>query len=84
MGLTVSRSISGGLHEDLDIVNHGMKPVTFQLEIALRCDFADVFEVALRERASAHAKRCCDQHYSGFLQYRHDLQPQERSLLSAR
>jgi glycogen debranching enzyme len=45
LGLTLSRSISGGLHEDLDIINHGMKPVTFQLEIALRCDFADVFEV---------------------------------------
>jgi hypothetical protein len=45
LGLTVSRSISGGMHEDLDIVNHGMKPVMFQLEIALRCDFADVFEV---------------------------------------
>jgi glycogen debranching enzyme len=45
LGLTVSRSISGGMHEDLDIVNHGMKPAIFQLEIALRCDFADVFEV---------------------------------------
>jgi glycogen debranching enzyme len=45
LGLTVSRSISGGLHEDLDIINHGMKPVIFQLEIALRCDFADIFEV---------------------------------------
>ena len=41
----VSRSISGGMHEDLDITNHGMKPVRFQLEIALRCDFADIFEV---------------------------------------
>jgi glycogen debranching enzyme len=45
LGLTLSRSISGGMHEDLDIVNHGIKPVMFQLEIALRCDFADVFEV---------------------------------------
>jgi glycogen debranching enzyme len=45
LGLTLSRSISGGLHEDLDIINHGMKPVNFQLEIALRCDFADIFEV---------------------------------------
>jgi glycogen debranching enzyme len=45
LGLTLSRSISGGMHEDLDIINHGMKPVIFQLEIALRCDFADVFEV---------------------------------------
>src|SRR5215475_7554943 len=45
LGLTVSRSISGGLHEDLDITNNGMKPVRFQLEIAFRCDFADIFEV---------------------------------------
>ncbi len=45
LGLVVSRSISGGMHEDLDIVNRGMKPVRFQLEIALRCDFADIFEV---------------------------------------
>ncbi|MGO8917522.1 MAG: glycogen debranching N-terminal domain-containing protein [Stellaceae bacterium] len=45
LGLTISRSIAGGLHEDLDLTNHGMKPVRFQLEIALRCDFADVFEV---------------------------------------
>src|SRR3984957_2528993 len=45
LGLTISRSISGGLHEDLDITNNSMKPVRFQLEIAFRCDFADIFEV---------------------------------------
>ena len=45
LGLTLSRSISGGMHEDLDIINRGMKPVIFQLEVAPRCDFADVFEV---------------------------------------
>src|SRR5712675_3147677 len=45
LGLTIGRSISGGLHEDLDITNNSMKPVRFQLEIALRCDFADIFEV---------------------------------------
>ena len=45
LGLTLGRLISGGMHEDLDIVNHGMKPVVFQLEIAVRCDFADIFEV---------------------------------------
>ena len=33
------------MHEDLDITNNGMKPVKFQLEIAIRCDFADIFEV---------------------------------------
>ena len=45
LGLIVSRLINGGLHEDLDITNYSMKLVRFQLEIALRCDFADVFEV---------------------------------------
>jgi glycogen debranching enzyme len=45
LGFTLSRSISGGMHEDLDVTNNSMKPVRFQLEIALRCDFADVFEV---------------------------------------
>jgi len=45
LGLTISRSLSGGLHEDLDITNNNMKLVRFQLEIAFRCDFADIFEV---------------------------------------
>src|SRR5215471_14280925 len=45
IGLTISRSIGGGMHEDLDITNNSLKPVRFQLEVAFRCDFADVFEV---------------------------------------
>jgi glycogen debranching enzyme len=45
IGLTIGRSIGGGLHEDIDITNNSMKPVRFQLEISFRCDFADVFEV---------------------------------------
>jgi glycogen debranching enzyme len=45
LGFTISRSIRGGLHEDLDVTNNSMKPVRFQLEIVIRCDFADVFEV---------------------------------------
>jgi hypothetical protein len=45
LGLTISRAIIGGLHEDLDITNNNIKPVRFQLEVALRCDFADIFEV---------------------------------------
>src|SRR5215510_10847929 len=45
IGLTISRSITGGMHEDLDITNDSMKPVRFQLEVAPRCDFADIFEV---------------------------------------
>jgi glycogen debranching enzyme len=45
LGLAVSRWISGGMHEDLDVTNHGKEAVLFQLEIALRSDFADLFEV---------------------------------------
>jgi glycogen debranching enzyme len=45
MGFMLSRTIDGGLHEDLDLTNHGPKPIRFNLEIAIRCDFADIFEV---------------------------------------
>jgi glycogen debranching enzyme len=45
LGLVISRLINTGLHEDLDVTNNGMKRVRFQLEIAVRCDFADIFEV---------------------------------------
>jgi glycogen debranching enzyme len=45
LGFMLSRKLAGGMHEDLDITNHGRKHVRFNLEIAIRCDFADVFEV---------------------------------------
>ena len=45
LGLTLSRHIDGGVHEDLDLTNYARTPVRFNLEIALRCDFADLFEV---------------------------------------
>src|SRR5271166_423516 len=45
LGLTLSRAIDEGLHEDIDITNNNLSQVRFQLEIAFRCDFADVFEV---------------------------------------
>ncbi len=45
LSLVVSREIDGGIHEDLDVTNYGTAKVRFCLEIAVRCDFADVFEV---------------------------------------
>ena len=45
LGLTISRSLEGGMHEDLDLVNHGATTAQFNLEIAVRSDFADLFEV---------------------------------------
>ncbi len=45
LGLRVTRTIGDGIHEDLDITNYALDPVRFILEIALRADFADLFEV---------------------------------------
>jgi glycogen debranching enzyme len=45
LGFVLSRRLAGGMHEDLDITNHGRRHIRFNLEIAIRSDFADVFEV---------------------------------------
>jgi glycogen debranching enzyme len=45
LALVVSRSASEGIHEDLDLSNHGLTPVCLNLEVVLRSDFADLFEV---------------------------------------
>ena len=45
LAFSLSRVMGQGLHEDLDITNHGQRPVRFNLEISLRSDFADVFDV---------------------------------------
>ncbi len=45
LGLIISRTVGEGIHEDLDVTNYGLTPVQFNLEVALRSDFADLFEV---------------------------------------
>ncbi len=45
LSLVISREGDGGIHEDLDVTNHGLARTRFNLELALRCDFADTFEV---------------------------------------
>ena len=45
LGLVIGRHIEGGLHEDFDVTNNSQHPVRFNLEIAIRADFADLFEV---------------------------------------
>jgi len=47
LSLVIGRTVADGIHEDLDIANHGLVAVRFNLEIALRSDFADLFEVKL-------------------------------------
>lgn len=43
--LTINRTVSEGIHEDLDLANYSGQPVKLLLELALRSDFADLFEV---------------------------------------
>jgi glycogen debranching enzyme len=43
--MRLGRWMEGGVHEDIDIVNHGMTRATFSLDLVLRSDFADLFEV---------------------------------------
>ena len=45
LSFVLSRAIEGGMHEEYRITNHGPDPVCFNLEIVIRSDFADVFEV---------------------------------------
>jgi hypothetical protein len=45
LGLVIGRHVDGGLHEDIEITNNSQKPVRFNLEVAIRADFADIFEV---------------------------------------
>jgi glycogen debranching enzyme len=45
LGLTLNRHIDGGLHEDIEIVNHCQEACHFVLEIVVSGDFADIFEV---------------------------------------
>jgi glycogen debranching enzyme len=45
LGLTVRRQVADGIHEDFDIHSYAPATVRFQLEVALRSDFADLFEV---------------------------------------
>ena len=45
LSIRVDRTVSGGIHEDLDIVNHGRRSVRLTIEIAIESDFADIFDV---------------------------------------
>lgn len=49
LSLIVERALGEGIHEDIDITNHGMVPARFFLEIYLASDFADVFDVKTRK-----------------------------------
>ncbi len=45
IGLALARWMDGGIHEDIDITNFGSKPAHFNLELMVRSDFTDLFEI---------------------------------------
>ena len=45
LNLVLDRTLDGGLREQYAITQYGRTPLRFNLEIAVRSDFADVFEV---------------------------------------
>src|SRR5262245_17566855 len=45
LALSLVRTVADGIHEHIEVTNHSLSPVRFNFEIALRSDFADLFEV---------------------------------------
>ena len=45
ISFVLGRHVDGGMHEDIDITNHGADSVRFDLTLAIGGDFADLFEV---------------------------------------
>ncbi len=48
LAIHLDRTISGGVHEDYDIVNYGRRAVHLTIEIRIESDFADIFDVKRR------------------------------------
>jgi glycogen debranching enzyme len=45
IALRLDRTVSGGVHEDYDVVNYGRRTVRLTIEIEIESDFADIFDV---------------------------------------
>jgi glycogen debranching enzyme len=45
LSLIITRIAHNGIHEDLQITNHSLRCVRFNLELTLQSDFADLFEI---------------------------------------
>ncbi len=49
LALRIDRTVSGGLHEDYDLVNYGRQVAVITLEVRIHSDFADIFDVKQHE-----------------------------------
>jgi glycogen debranching enzyme len=50
IGVRRLRFVGGGLHERIELQNHGLESVRFELRLAVGNDFADLFEIKDRVR----------------------------------
>jgi glycogen debranching enzyme len=53
LAIRLDRTVSGGVHEDLDIASYARRPIRLTIEVAIESDFADIFDV----RADALVRR---------------------------
>jgi len=49
IGLSVAREIAQAIDETVTVANYGLRPARFFLELLLRSDFADIFEVRAKQ-----------------------------------
>jgi glycogen debranching enzyme len=47
--IRLDRTIAGGVHEDIDIVNYARRTVHLTVEVEIESDFADIFDAKLRQ-----------------------------------
>ncbi|MFL5715393.1 MAG: glycogen debranching N-terminal domain-containing protein [Chloroflexota bacterium] len=59
LSVRIDRTVSEGVHEDLDIVNYARRTVRLTIEVAIESDFADIFDVKSRglvRRGTIHSR----------------------------
>jgi glycogen debranching enzyme len=45
LSIRLDRTVAGGVHEDLDVINYGRRTVRLTIEVGIDSDFADIFDV---------------------------------------
>src|SRR5581483_6383123 len=54
------RSVGGGFHEDLTLINHGHEPIDLEIQVEAGADFADLFEVKDKLEKKGHLYQSVD------------------------
>jgi glycogen debranching enzyme len=49
IAIQLDRTVSGGVHEDYDLMSYANRPVALTLEVEIDSDFADIFDVKIHQ-----------------------------------